>query len=332
MAAPIIGKLEHATPDETTNFLAQLVEPKTVLNIALSKTYCMQYKTPAEFCEEYSGLTFDFNALAVEFKKVCADYTNNLGWNNKYACLDFAARVLFEVGPETRKVRKETGDKKWRFLFCANDKKPKYAFVCTYKGIAPPTSQPVTTDDKIVLTVKQASLLSLYVLSGLSKIALEHEYTVLTPLAGAIFSKNDMKEISFALHSRDDIDYIAATITTINNSCQSGGHYLPGGRSEIAVLAAISATRNMKDKSMRRSIIVKTFKQYTSKSSFDVNIFKRLSPYATGGIPHELSPENLIEMHETEVKMNFKRSRELSNVLTTTMAQNVQGTVPRSEN
>ena len=62
----------------------------------------------------------------------------------------------------------------------------------------------------------------------------------------------------------------------------------------MAIVAAFAATRNLKDQNLRKSIITKITKQYLkAQKSIDKNTIFLLAYYATGGIPSDLSYEEL---------------------------------------
>lgn len=58
-------------------------------------------------------------------------------WDTRSRALQFCSKVLFEVRPESRKVKKSTENKSWVFKFAYNAHNElvvKTAFICTYKG------------------------------------------------------------------------------------------------------------------------------------------------------------------------------------------------------
>ena len=115
-----------------------------------------------------------------------------------------------------------------------------------------------------------------------------HEY-IFTPLAGAIFSRGDIEEIAAVLRYPP-----RETVVIINNSCQSGGQYLPHSDGSVAIVAAFAATRNLKDENLRRSLVTKSTKQYLkAQKSIDKAKIFQIAYYATGGVPSELSYDEL---------------------------------------
>lgn len=120
----------------------------------------------------------------------------------------------------------------------------KVAFVSTFKEDSN-NYKPEADGSKIVLTVKHASLLAIDTLNRLNRISLNmtNPIPLLTPLAGAIFSKDDIRKVANVLGKDTE-----TTINMINASCQSGGQHLPMSSMAIAAIASIVRTRNLKDK------------------------------------------------------------------------------------
>lgn len=273
--------------------------------------------TPKELSELYGGVSFNMEKLETEFQKICPDYGDSLVWDKTNYALDFAAKMAFIVGPESRSVKKPGTDKKWKFRFIIERGDAHFygtIFVCTFKNTTPPCPQPVVENKKLVLTIKQASLLSIVMISKAVPLCLANNSILLTPLAGAIFSKQDIPklvaEATPGAVSNKDTEGI---ITAIIQSCQSGGQHLPNAKCHIALVASICATNNMKDKKLRDTIISKTYKQYiASGKELDIEKFKIYSRYATGGVPAEYMPERLINLYEAAKTTGIKAAIELS--------------------
>lgn len=215
--------------------------------------------------------------------------------------VDFCSRVLFEVGPASRTVKKSGGDKVWKMHFIyKEDKKAskeattsqaakvviKTAFVCTFKANEMGNEGP--TETKITLSVKQASLLAMETFIRLIGIAASAaEPTLLmTPLAGAIFSRNDVPAIAAHLNIG-----VHQALVCINASAQSGGQYLKyqNGKAasmECAATCSIVTTSRLKSVKDRKQIVSKVLKQYKS-AKFDYNKERAVAwmLYANGGLP-----------------------------------------------
>lgn len=85
----------------------------------------------------------------------------------------------------------------------------------------------------------------------------------------------------------------------MNASSQSGGHYLRDSRMHIAIVAAIVATRGVKDKKMKNAIIGKTIKQYLNvRKEFRPRYFEVYAEFGHGGVPSNLSPDNLLKLFD----------------------------------
>ncbi|UPT53728.1 MAG: nucleocapsid protein [Bactrocera latifrons orthophasmavirus] len=305
-------------------------DPETLTRMITGKDYVMKGITPEDLCNLYGGQTFHLNQAVAEFSKICTDVTGNPTWTQSYKSLDFASKILFEVGPESRRVKKETGDKKWKFRFVAkgvgNKLEGGCVFVATYKNSTPPAIQPEVKGNKLVLTLKQASLISLSILIPVIGLAYTKGHVILTPLSGAIFSKSDISEITKVMFNTVTPENTAFTINALNTSCQSGGQYIGTSSTTIAVLAAISATKNLKDKSLRTSIVAKTFKQFNNSTDcqlkFDAEKFILLAKFAIGGMPSEYHPDLLIAQYDDSIRMNFKTAKSLASTMLVTRPEN----------
>lgn len=112
--------------------------------------------TPEDFLAERGSQTFNFIAFQDMFKKICHDYKDNIATKVKSKAIEFCSKILFEVGPESRKVKRSTGDKVWKFRFCykvADKLLVKTAFVCTFKG-ADAKNEQTSEPDKMIMSVK----------------------------------------------------------------------------------------------------------------------------------------------------------------------------------
>ena len=254
--------------------------------------------TPEELTKEFSGQAFDYADLQKNFKKHCKDYAENLQTGVASRAVEFAAKVIYKVGPESRKIKPGQLDRTWRFNFEYQTEK-HYVFVSTFK-----TSTYVPTDGDLekTISVKQASLLAMDTLQRLCTISANSNEYIFTPLAGAIFSRDDIEEIAKVLNTS-----AANAVIMINNSCQSGGQYLPHSDGSIAIVAAFAATRNLKDENLRKSIVTKITKQYLkAQRKIDKVIIFRLAQYATGGIPADFAYEELKALIDDAISSRLK--------------------------
>lgn len=193
----------------------------------------------------------------------------------------------------TRQVTKSGGDEVYKFIFVYNAQDVRAAFVSTFKSNDP--SSDFVKNSKIILTVKQAMLLAVKILEHLNYIGHAQEPSpihLLTPLAGAIFSKDDVPAIAAKLGKA-----VPQVLNIINSSSQSGGQYLDSSTMACAAVYVIISTKGLKDKDTKISIICKTLRQYLAKQKeFNIGVFEVFSEYAHGGIPDGMEPENLMDM------------------------------------
>ena len=264
--------------------------PENLPRQGLAEVYNIVGMTPEEFTKEFSGEAFDYADLQKRFKEHCKDYAEALMFQTASKAVEFAAKVIYKVGPESRKIKPGQLDRTWRFNFEYGAEK-HYVLVSTFKTT---TYVPTDGDFEMTISVKQASLLAMDTLQKICTISANtHEY-IFTPLAEAIFSRDDIEEIAGILKTTP-----TSAVIIINNSCQSGGQYLPQSDGSVAIVAAFAATRNLKDENLRKSIITKITKQYL-KAQRIVNktIIYQLAHYATGGVP---SPPMLLKYIRLEV-------------------------------
>lgn len=280
--------------------------PADLLKHNVAKEYIMVGISPDEFIKIHGSSTMDFDQLMRDFKKVCYDFNQPLQLDTPSYAAEFCSKILYEVGPQARQVNKKDGDKTWKFAFVYQPHKVrtrdadgtekdavagpaiKFAFVSTYKA---DDAEYIQNNDgtKIVLSIKNASLLALMTLARLNAISINSTPSImlLTPLAGAVFSRDDISEIARLLNKGE-----LEVLNCINESCQSGGHYLTYSSLACAAVASIVATRNMKDEKMRHGIIGKTMKQYLGKKKqWNANEFDIFAQYGHGGVPSNISPD-----------------------------------------
>ncbi|APG79266.1 putative nucleoprotein [Hubei odonate virus 8] len=289
--------------------------PSSLLDgFSVDTTYRISGVTPYEAIEERSGVSFDISDLIKRFSVVCPDFLDSLVIDQTNLSLDFAMKMIYEVGPASRSVKKGMPDKITKFIFPYKDTFTS-AFVCTFKSNAVPASK---IGNKIILTMKQANLLALMKMNELTDIsvAMPSPKYPLTPLAGAVFSKDDIPTLANRLNMPVNV-----VISAINSSSASGGHYISHSQSEFAVASSIAVTRNVTSKPLRDSIIGKVVKQYNSiGKTFDKEKFRTICEFAHGGISHDLNPSTLIEVYEG-ARMSMVNASKLA--LATQMASTI---------
>lgn len=317
----VINKLQIQDANAQTTMDTAAIRPEQIANHTIAKSEIILGITPEDFVVEHGASAFDIQKLREKFAKICRDFNLPLEWNTSSQALGFCSKVLFEVGPASRQVKKKSqGDKVWgfRFPYSSLDRKlvVHTAFICTYKTEGA-THADVDSQTKIILTVKQVGLLAIHTFNRLTDLAYGRpDQTVLmTPLAGAIFSKDSLEAIHKELSELairkgvQPAENIQTIIKQVNSSCQSGGQYLNESEMYIAAVAVITATRNVKNENVKYSIIAKTLKQYqTAGKAWDQEKFLIFSGHATGGLPSELMPQTLIEAYSKEqtTRMQFR--------------------------
>lgn len=120
--------------------------------------------SPDEFMQRHGGDVFDFNALVESFKLICRDYERELQMETKSMAVDFCSKVIYYVGPQSRSVKQNTNDRTWAFKFPYYENRTlicKVAYVCTFKAKNATYSMKHDNPDKIVLSVRHASLLAM---------------------------------------------------------------------------------------------------------------------------------------------------------------------------
>jgi len=159
---------------------------------SIKEDYVMTALSPEDFAKEATTAPLDFNKLKSDFNLICTDFDTRKTFTGKYLAVDFCKRMLYEVGPKSREVRRRqgTGDNTYRFNFMYDTSAGlvhKVAVVCTFKNVS---YVPVSaTSERMVLTIKEASLLALYPLSEIHDIIYENTGTgIFTPLCGAVFN------------------------------------------------------------------------------------------------------------------------------------------------
>ncbi|GBP10545.1 hypothetical protein EVAR_70212_1 [Eumeta japonica] len=211
-----------------------------------------------------SGLQFSYADLRAEFVKAMPDFDAELNADTKNYGIGFAITIAYTIGPESRSVKENSNDKVWKLRYMTDQLIPRCIFVATYKSTKLTEPQPKFTEGKISLTIKQASLLALDLIARCVDVCYLDGSIIMTPLAGAVYSKNDLEEMLEELNAKLNINLtMPILIKRVPQSCQNGGHYLPYSDGSCAVASAVCYTKH-KDAALRRSIINKTYKQYTA--------------------------------------------------------------------
>lgn len=273
-------------------------KPESLVAHGVAKEFMITGILPSDFIKIHTGLDFNIEELRNNFKIHCVDYMTDLVRDQRSYAVEFCSKIIYEIGPESRKVRKGTGDKVWKFIFPVkkdNIEEKHVVFIATYKqenASYEPDNQPMS----MILTLKQAGLIALETFSRLVKFGFADNMKLMTPLAGACFSKDDLTEFSTVL-GMPELDLLLA----INQSTQGGGQYLALSDIDIAVCASIAATRNVKEESLKKGIVVKVLKQYMAKGRIpSKERMAIIARFATGGVPSEFAYEELVRMFDAE--------------------------------
>nr|QMP82132.1 nucleocapsid protein [Hymenopteran phasma-related virus OKIAV230] len=269
------------------------VTPNYLRNHLVARTYEIEAISASDFVSKHGAAEFDFESLAKEFNRHCPDYLTRLDDNSRFKSLDFCSKIVFEVGPESRQVRKGQADKTWRFIFNNPDGK-HFVIVASFKNAAL-EGKVEKMHNCMVLTLKQAGLLAVNTFCKLAKICYNSSQTILlTPLAGACFAREDIIKIG-----EDLGDDVGDLLIRINSSCQGGGQYLRYSDGSFALVSALSATRNIKDENLRRNIVNKLIRQYINQGKTpEKKLVLILAKYASGGIPTELNYDEMVKLFE----------------------------------
>lgn len=281
------------TSEKIADFSVAGAKLNDLINHLLARQYTISGITASDFIKHHGGQAIDLPELQKQFKLHCPDYMEEIG-DAPSKALSFCSKIIYEIEPESRKVKKGTGDKTWMFVF-VNKNINHAVYVSTskedsndFKATHKPTH--------MILTLKQAALLAHETFARVVTAALliDGKQVLLTPLAGACFSRDDVP-----LLAGDLGESIPDVLNKINQSTQSGGQLLKHGDVDFAICASISATRNLKDENMKKSIVTKTVKQYIScKKVPNKERISIIAKYATGGIPAEYGYDELLKLYD----------------------------------
>jgi len=230
----------------------------TLQNHSVKEDYVMTALSPEDFAKEATTAPLDFNKLKDDFTVICTDYKDNKTFEGKYLAVDFCKKMLYEVGPKSREVRRRQGvpDNTYRFNFLYNVAgavQNKVAIVSTFKNVS---YVPVSANsERMVLTIKEASLLALHTLSEIQDVIYAKTGTgIFTPLCGAVFNYDAVPIIQ----KGGKFGNVPNICKVLTESCQSGGAVLENSNYAVALAAVLVTTAGVKDEKIRKSIIMKT--------------------------------------------------------------------------
>ncbi|CAG9814604.1 unnamed protein product [Phaedon cochleariae] len=233
-AVELVGSQNNT--DATTAYSMAGMLPMSIANHTVERYFIICGVLPGDYASHHGAGKFELATLQTDFKTICTDYLEELEADTRSYAADFCSKVIYEVGPESRKGDKKT-DKVWklRFMYKASTGALDVStlFIATYRDAAYGSNFP--PNKSMCVTVKQARLLAMDVFDRLATYALKlpNSLVLLTPLAGSIFSTDDIAKIA------QDIGVTPIQVLcAINNSCQSGGRSL----SDSAEAAKISCS------------------------------------------------------------------------------------------
>ncbi|XP_017002142.2 uncharacterized protein [Drosophila takahashii] len=218
---------------------------------------------------------FDFQMLCETFAEICPDFRDASG-SDKMESLDFANRVIFELGPKMRQLKQSGRDQMWRLVFNGGGS----VYIYTYTFQKPINGQPRLGGGKLYLTLKQAGLLAVKKFCALlPQYHDPRDKILLTPLARAVFDPPNIQKIATGLTNllgrRVDCSDV---VRSVISSCQSDGFHLEHSESHVALVAVGATTRDFAE---RKKLRRKTVKQYANHGKvFDFDQYKIYSRFS----------------------------------------------------
>ena len=241
--------------------------------------------------------TIDLPGLQREMKRHCYDYMEPLG-EGKSMALEFCSKILLEIEPKFRKIKKGMSAETWIFYFADKDENgQKHAiFVSPFRG-ENAELKAAYGSHYMSLSLKEAALISHDTHARLVIKAANQDNErqfLLTPLAASCFSCYDIEEMATLLEMSN-----ADVTVTINQSTQRGGEILKYGDVDFVICALNFSTQNIKNENIRKSIKAKIVNQYIAQNKKpNMERVAKISKFATGGIPAEFCVENLFKMFD----------------------------------
>lgn len=324
---------------------AQTLKASQLANTVMAYDLMMQAVVIKDLTDELGGARLDVTDLIAQAALICPDILSEYTWEGSFKSIDIMRKILYNIGPDTRSVKKgRDSDKQYR-LRCHTEAtgdlvalleefnyatitnpnptdeettlansaiETKYGskfegvtkgdrvfftgmlLISTFKNGRAPTSAPKLEDGVLLLTMKQATIIGLFLLSKFTRMAKAHNIDIFTPLSGAIFPRNSIDDMM-------KVDVIKKTFVTgdnlidaINKSSQNGGQFLPNSRADVAAICAVVGTAGITKEAERKNICQRTVKQYLNQMRpSNKDVFTALCRFATGGIPPEWTYEQI---------------------------------------
>lgn len=336
----------------TTVVDAQSDSAAALCKTNLVKDGIIQFVKLSELAGEVSGARLDVPDLIAEVAKIVPSILDNFTWEGQYKALDVMRRIIYNIGPETRSIKKgKNADVHWRLRItevvsaeqlaamkqvdferissngelypgaAANNARRQleietkwseikngqgYAtagmiMISTFKSTSAPTTQPkLAAGNVLLLTIKQATIVGLYILQKFTTIACAEGHDILTPLSGAVFSRDSITKMMLNPTVAAAFGTKCKLIDSINKSAQNGGQFLEGSRADVAAVCVLIGTANVKKQEERKSIVQRTMKQFfAQRRQASKEVFQALLKYGTGGLPEDWTFDVLSEIQET---------------------------------
>ncbi|KAH8322651.1 hypothetical protein KR059_002497 [Drosophila kikkawai] len=219
---------------------------------------------------------FDFVKLKQTFTEICPDFSEEPSYDQPTTSRRFAENVIFAFSKEAAAAKAKKKDVSWSMQLAVKNSKGTLirseVKIQTHWVREPPQNQPFVLRGLLVLSFKQASLLAVAKYCQLVPHQVKRGEVVLTPLAGAVFSKFEIPKLA-----EDVGEPLADVVVAIISSCQTDGYYLEHSRCHIALVAIIKTVTDLK---MQASIVKKTIKMYTLHGKdLDMDKFKQWSTF-----------------------------------------------------
>ncbi|XP_020802043.1 uncharacterized protein LOC110179031 [Drosophila serrata] len=223
-----------------------------------------------------SKFVFDFVKLKQTFSEICPDFNEEPCYDQPTTSRRFAENVIFVYSKEAAAAKAKKKDESWSMQLTVKNSKGTLIHsevkIQTHWVRDPPQNQPFVMRGLLDMSFKQASLLAVAKYCQLVPHQVERGEVVLTPLAGAVFSKFEIPKLAEAVG-----EPLADVVVAIICSCQTDGYYLEHSRCHIALVAIVKTVADLK---MQASLVKKTIKMYNLHGKdFDMDKFKEWSMF-----------------------------------------------------
>ncbi|XP_041674253.1 uncharacterized protein LOC108114739 isoform X2 [Drosophila eugracilis] len=221
--------------------------------------------------ESKSKYNFDFEKLKQTFEEICPDFREEPSYEKATVSRRFAENMIFHISKEAAAAKTKKKDMSWSIRLDVINAKgtsiQSEVKIQTHWILDPPQNQPAIIRGVLLLSFKHASLLAVKKYCQLVPHQVKRGEVVLTPLAGAVFSKFEIPKLAQAIG-----EPLKEIVVAIISSCQTDGYYLKYSQCHIALVALIKTVSDLK---MRASLVKKTIKMYKYHGKeFNMDKFK----------------------------------------------------------